>query len=210
MTTSMDTLPAHLLSLVMEEFPQSLSTACVCRAGQREPRLRCMQCGIIQEEEEEDCSTLEEDQALRSFLQTVDSLRRSTRWALPKKKRFILTSLTHLASLHPVWRPTDVYSVTDLLTLNLHRGWYVRESGGHSVIVDETMKSRKNCNGAFPRASSTCWPKSTALHIWSIFFKVNMLYCMMITCTMPSCYSCYSLSSFSYCLLLRFWIEYIK
>uniref|UniRef100_A0A3P8PH84 Uncharacterized protein n=1 Tax=Astatotilapia calliptera TaxID=8154 RepID=A0A3P8PH84_ASTCA len=71
MATSMDTLPAHLLPLVMEEFPQSLATACVCRAGQREPRLRCVQCGII-EEEEEDCSTLEEDQALRSFLQTVE------------------------------------------------------------------------------------------------------------------------------------------
>uniref|UniRef100_A0A672G2D1 Uncharacterized protein n=1 Tax=Salarias fasciatus TaxID=181472 RepID=A0A672G2D1_SALFA len=76
MATSMDTLPAHLLPLVMEEFPQSLATACVCRAGQREPRLRCVQCGII-EEEEEDCSTLEEDQALRSFLQTVESLRRT-------------------------------------------------------------------------------------------------------------------------------------
>uniref|UniRef100_A0A3B4X1Q4 Uncharacterized protein n=1 Tax=Seriola lalandi dorsalis TaxID=1841481 RepID=A0A3B4X1Q4_SERLL len=72
----MDTLPAHLLPLVMEEFPQSLATACVCRAGQREPRLRCVQCGII-EEEEEDCSTLEEDQAQRSFLQTVESLRRT-------------------------------------------------------------------------------------------------------------------------------------
>lgn len=82
MATSMDTLPAHLLPLVMEEFPQSLATACVCRAGQREPRLRCVQCGII-EEEEEDCSTLEEDQAQRSFLQTVESLRRSTRWACP-------------------------------------------------------------------------------------------------------------------------------
>lgn len=79
MATSMETLPAHLLPLVMEEFPQSLATACVCRAGQREPRLRCVQCGII-EEEEEDCSALEEDQALRSFLQTVESLRRSTRW----------------------------------------------------------------------------------------------------------------------------------
>lgn len=82
MATSVDTLPAHLLPLVMEEFPQSLATACVCRAGQREPRLRCVQCGII-EEEEEDCSTLEEDQALRSFLRTVESLRRSTRWAPP-------------------------------------------------------------------------------------------------------------------------------
>lgn len=80
MATSLETLPAHLLPLVMEEFPQSLATACVCRAGQREPRLRCVQCGVIEEEEgEEDCSTREEDQALRSFLQTVESLRRSTR-----------------------------------------------------------------------------------------------------------------------------------
>uniref|UniRef100_A0A8C6Q6V2 Uncharacterized protein n=1 Tax=Nothobranchius furzeri TaxID=105023 RepID=A0A8C6Q6V2_NOTFU len=76
MATSMETLSAHLLPLVMEEFPQSLATACVCRAGQHEPRLRCVQCGII-EEEEENCSTLEEDQALRSFLQTVESLRRT-------------------------------------------------------------------------------------------------------------------------------------
>uniref|UniRef100_A0A3B3UNP7 Uncharacterized protein n=1 Tax=Poecilia latipinna TaxID=48699 RepID=A0A3B3UNP7_9TELE len=75
MATSMDTVPAHLLPLAMEEFPQSLATACVCRAGRREPRLRCVECGII-EEEEEDCSTLEEDQAQRSFLQTLESLRR--------------------------------------------------------------------------------------------------------------------------------------
>lgn len=78
MATSMDTLPAHLLPLVMEEFPQPLATACVCRADRREPRLRYVRCGII-EEEEEDSSALEEDQAQRSFLQTVESLRRSTR-----------------------------------------------------------------------------------------------------------------------------------
>lgn len=77
MATSTDTLPAHLLPLVMEEFPQPLATACVCRAGRQEPRFRCLQCGII--EEEEDCSSLEEDQAQRSFLQTLESLRRSTR-----------------------------------------------------------------------------------------------------------------------------------
>lgn len=99
MATSMDTLPAHLLPLVMEEFPQSLATACVCRAGQREPRLRCVQCGII-EEEEEDCSSLEEDQAQRSFLQTVESLRRSTRWAPPRGSRGsdLDLDLTYLAS----------------------------------------------------------------------------------------------------------------
>ncbi|MEQ2162675.1 hypothetical protein GOODEAATRI_022293 [Goodea atripinnis] len=78
MATSMDTVPAHLLPLAMEEFPHSLATACICRAGQHEPRLRCVQCGII-EEEEEDYSTLEEDQAKRSFLQTLERLRRSTR-----------------------------------------------------------------------------------------------------------------------------------
>lgn len=97
MATSVDTLPAHLLPLVMEEFPQSLATACVCRAGQREPRLRCVQCGVI-EEEEEDCSTLEEDQALRSFLRTVESLRRSTRWAPPPaclEQRPLMDFLTH-------------------------------------------------------------------------------------------------------------------
>lgn len=81
MATSADVLPAHLLPLVMEEFPQSLAPACVCRVGRQEPRLRCVQCGIIEEEEEEeeDCSSLEEEQAHRSFLQTVESLRRSTR-----------------------------------------------------------------------------------------------------------------------------------
>uniref|UniRef100_A0A8C4IAX1 Uncharacterized protein n=1 Tax=Dicentrarchus labrax TaxID=13489 RepID=A0A8C4IAX1_DICLA len=59
--------PIFSVIILQPEFPQSLATACVCRAGQREPRLRCVQCGII-EEEEEDCSTLEEDQAQRSFL----------------------------------------------------------------------------------------------------------------------------------------------
>ncbi|KAJ0056513.1 hypothetical protein NL108_008362 [Boleophthalmus pectinirostris] len=80
MATSMDTLPAHLLPLVMEEFPQTLEAGCVCRAGQREPRLRCVQCGIIQEEEEEgDGTELEQDQARRCYLRTLESLRRSTR-----------------------------------------------------------------------------------------------------------------------------------
>lgn len=101
MATSVDTLPAHLLPLVMEEFPHSLATACVCRAGQREPRLRCVQCGVI-EEEEEDCSTLEEDQAQRSFLQTVESLRRSTRWAPPAERVGAATA----AGFHP-FQPPD-------------------------------------------------------------------------------------------------------
>lgn len=124
MATSMDTLPAHLLPLVMEEFPQSLATACVCRAGQREPRLRCVQCGII-EEEEEDCSTLEEDQALRSFLQTVESLRRSTRWADPKG---VLARLWHV---WPIWLPynpfgpTGVYSVMDADCADMKPLWVV-------------------------------------------------------------------------------------
>lgn len=110
MATSMDTLPAHLLPLVMEEFPQSLATACVCRAGQREPRLRCVQCGII-EEEEEDCSTLEEDQAQRSFLQTVESLRRSTRWT-PSEK--VLAWLWHV---WPIWLPWSQFGDQQMSTV---------------------------------------------------------------------------------------------
>uniref|UniRef100_A0A3B5AJF1 Uncharacterized protein n=1 Tax=Stegastes partitus TaxID=144197 RepID=A0A3B5AJF1_9TELE len=106
MATSMDTLPAHLLPLVMEEFPQSLATACVCRAGQREPRLRCVQCGII-EEEEEDCSTLEEDQALRSFLQTVESLRRSRKPSCTSTQASTCRLCTQLLQIHPSWEVTQ-------------------------------------------------------------------------------------------------------
>lgn len=128
MATSMDTIPAHLLPLVMEEFPQSLAMACVCRAGQREPRLRCVQCGII-EEEEEDCSTLEEDQAQRSFLQTVESLRRSTRWAPPRGSwasdcdGFDLSGFP----LQPVWWPTDVNGIMDAGCTDCG-WWYFGES----------------------------------------------------------------------------------
>lgn len=100
MATSMDTVPAHLLPLAMEEFPQSLATACVCRAGQREPRLRCVQCGIIEEEEEEDYSTLEQEQAQRSFLQTLENLRRSTRWT-SVAKRFAWC-------LRPIWLACNI------------------------------------------------------------------------------------------------------
>lgn len=109
MATCMDTLPAHLLPLVMEEFPHSLATTCVCRAGQREPRLRCVQCGIIVEEEEGG-STLEEDQAQRSFLQTVENLRRSTRWAPAELECERYVCDICLASLKTVWKPTDVNS----------------------------------------------------------------------------------------------------
>ncbi|KAJ7994619.1 hypothetical protein DPEC_G00251360 [Dallia pectoralis] len=79
----MVTLPAHLLPLAMEEFPQPVVPGVrLCGRGGREPRLR-MQTGsssisdITEEEEEEGGSSLEEDQALRSFLKTLDSLRGS-------------------------------------------------------------------------------------------------------------------------------------
>uniref|UniRef100_A0A3P8Z0U2 Uncharacterized protein n=1 Tax=Esox lucius TaxID=8010 RepID=A0A3P8Z0U2_ESOLU len=80
----MDTLPAHLLPLAMEEFPQPVVPGVrLCGRGRREARPR-MQTGpssfsdITEEEEEEGGSSLEEDQALRSFLKTLDSLRGST------------------------------------------------------------------------------------------------------------------------------------
>uniref|UniRef100_A0A4W6EJG6 Uncharacterized protein n=1 Tax=Lates calcarifer TaxID=8187 RepID=A0A4W6EJG6_LATCA len=104
----MDTLPAHLLPLVMEEFPQSLATACVCRAGQREPRLRCVQCGII-EEEEEDCSTLEEDQAQRSFLQTVESLRRTQTTVRCKTQQSLLLVQLNCLLAPAIWNLPSLF-----------------------------------------------------------------------------------------------------
>lgn len=128
MATSMDTLPAHLLPLVMEEFPQSLATACVCRAGQREPRLRCVQCGII-EEEEEDCSTLEEDQAQRSFLQTVESLRRSTRWAPPEEV------LAWQSRVWPIWLPCNQSRDQQMSTVLRLRLCWLKASVGGDILV---------------------------------------------------------------------------
>ncbi|KAF3686719.1 hypothetical protein EXN66_Car002391 [Channa argus] len=115
MATSMDTLPAHLLPLVMEEFPQSLATACVCRAGQLwhhrgggggllhpggRPGSAILpaDCGEPEEEYQMSCS------------------RESTSTTA--------TRLTYLASLQPVWRPTDIYSVMDADCADLKTcGW---------------------------------------------------------------------------------------
>ncbi|CAL8352601.1 unnamed protein product [Merluccius merluccius] len=67
----MDTLPTRLLPLVMEEFPRPLSRACVHRG-----RLHCARGGIIEEEPETCCSSVEEeDQARRTFLHTLETLR---------------------------------------------------------------------------------------------------------------------------------------
>lgn len=122
MATSMETLPAHLLPLVMEEFPHSLVTACICRAGLREPRLRCVQCGIIEEEEEDECSTLEEDQALRSFLHTVETLKRSTRWAPPCD---VLPGLWYVHTVNRGQTTSTVCQMEKVLTWNLCGRWSV-------------------------------------------------------------------------------------
>lgn len=211
MATSMDTLPAHLLPLVMEEFPQSLATACVCRAGQREPRLRCVQCGII-EEEEEDCSTLEEDQAQRSFLQTVESLRRSTRWACPDfehdwdmfdESGFPTTSLE-------TNRCRQYYVISADCTDCLW--WYfdkaVSACGHHiwqwmSSDWDKTLK-------CFRELVKTCWQTNHFLHYCLLFQgKWVLLYCNFLAwLTLAHYYfnDCF-LSMF---IPLWFWKSHIK
>ncbi|CAB1338916.1 unnamed protein product [Coregonus sp. 'balchen'] len=74
MATRMDTLPVHLLPLAMEEFPQPVVPGVrLCSRGHREPRLR-MQTHPSSFSD----ITEEEDQALRSFLKTLESLRWST------------------------------------------------------------------------------------------------------------------------------------
>ena len=85
MATCLDTLPAHLLPLAMEEYPHFLAPQRVCRGIYREPHfLRMQPClfSNITEEEEEGGSSLEEDLAQRSYLQTLEGLRRSTQGRL--------------------------------------------------------------------------------------------------------------------------------
>ena len=187
MATSMDTLPAHLLPLVMEEFPQSLATACVCRSEQREPRLRCLQCGII-EEEEEDCSTLEEDQARRSFLQTVESLRRSTRWA-PWEELLAWNACS-------IWLPCDQFGNQQM---SKSGPWTVIYFGYTAITDEEHMRHWWDYAELrlWELLQSICLKelhKMAGSHLDSyIFSKVNLFCCTMIFCkaltlTLPSNY----------------------
>ncbi|KAJ8416999.1 hypothetical protein AAFF_G00282260 [Aldrovandia affinis] len=80
-------LPAHLLSSAMEEFPQQLPVPkCPARGRSRPRRAReaprfktqPVTFAEIAEVEEEGASPLEEERARRSFLQSLENLRRST------------------------------------------------------------------------------------------------------------------------------------
>lgn len=79
-------LPAHILASAMEEFPQQLPVPkCMARGPNRQRRPRDARFKTqpvtfseIAEVEEEGASPMEEERARRSFLQSLESLRRST------------------------------------------------------------------------------------------------------------------------------------
>ncbi|XP_012778272.1 uncharacterized protein C11orf96 homolog [Maylandia zebra] len=79
-------LPAHLMASAMEEFPQQLPVPKGPAKGKsrsrrpREARFKTQPVTFaeIQEVEEEGSSPLEEERARRSFLQSLENLRRST------------------------------------------------------------------------------------------------------------------------------------
>uniref|UniRef100_A0A3B4BNM5 Uncharacterized protein n=1 Tax=Pygocentrus nattereri TaxID=42514 RepID=A0A3B4BNM5_PYGNA len=78
--TRLNIVPSHLVALAMEEFPQPVRTpkATECENGrpgrQQESRFTCSK--IAEEANEE--GILDEDQARRSFQQSLESLRRCT------------------------------------------------------------------------------------------------------------------------------------
>lgn len=79
-------LPAHLHSSAMEEFPQQLPVPKCPARGRRRPRrarearfkTQPVTFAEIAEVEEEGASPMEEERARRSFLQSLENLRRST------------------------------------------------------------------------------------------------------------------------------------
>ncbi|KAJ3595851.1 hypothetical protein NHX12_002264 [Muraenolepis orangiensis] len=79
-------LPAHLLASATEEFPQQLPVPkgpARCKSRFRRPRearfkTQPVTFAEIAEVEEEGSSPLEEERARRSFLQSLENLRRST------------------------------------------------------------------------------------------------------------------------------------
>uniref|UniRef100_A0A673AA46 Chromosome 11 open reading frame 96 n=2 Tax=Sphaeramia orbicularis TaxID=375764 RepID=A0A673AA46_9TELE len=79
-------LPAHLMASAMEEFPQQLPVPKAPSRGKsrsRRPRdarfkTQPVTFAEIAEVEEEGSSPLEEERARRSFLQSLENLRRST------------------------------------------------------------------------------------------------------------------------------------
>lgn len=85
-TVGFTMLPAHLMASAMEEFPQQLPVPKGPARGRsrpkrpREARFKTQPVTFaeIAEVEEEGASPLEEERARRSFLQSLESLRRST------------------------------------------------------------------------------------------------------------------------------------
>ncbi|KAL4622667.1 hypothetical protein GN956_G20173 [Arapaima gigas] len=85
-TVGFHVLPAHLLASAMEEFPQQLpvpkgpARGCSRPRRAREARFKTQPVTFaeIAEVEEEGVSPLEEERARRSFLQSLENLRRST------------------------------------------------------------------------------------------------------------------------------------
>lgn len=85
-TVGFPMLPAHLMASAMEEFPQQLPVPKGPARGRsrpkrpREARFKTQPVTFaeIAEVEEEGASPLEEERARRSFLQSLESLRRST------------------------------------------------------------------------------------------------------------------------------------
>ncbi|XP_026856886.1 uncharacterized protein C11orf96 homolog [Electrophorus electricus] len=85
-TASFPMLPAHLMASAMEEFPQHLPVPKGPARGRSRPRrprearfkTQPVTFAEIAEVEEEGVSPLEEERARRSFLQSLESLRRST------------------------------------------------------------------------------------------------------------------------------------
>ncbi|XP_065148046.1 uncharacterized protein C11orf96 homolog [Paramisgurnus dabryanus] len=79
-------LPAHILASAMEEFPQQLPVPKCMARGRNRPRrprdarfkTQPVTFSEIAEVEEEGASPMEEERARRSFLQSLESLRRST------------------------------------------------------------------------------------------------------------------------------------
>lgn len=79
-------LPSHLMASTMEEFPQQLPVPKGAVRGRSHPRrsrdarfkTQPVTFAEIAEVEEEGSSPLEEERARRSFLQSLETLRRST------------------------------------------------------------------------------------------------------------------------------------
>ncbi|XP_029108095.1 uncharacterized protein C11orf96 homolog [Scleropages formosus] len=85
-TVGLHVLPPHLLASAMEEFPQQLPVPKGPARGRSRPRrprearfkTQPVTFAEIAEVEEEGVSPLEEERARRSFLQSLENLRRST------------------------------------------------------------------------------------------------------------------------------------